>query len=81
MYQIVGVVETTKEEGPSVSVRVAGTSKVFQKTAKELYEKNWLDGFSKEDVAYIGVLNAFGNNGSLKQASDLVKRIISPYTT
>ncbi len=75
MYQIVGVVE--KEE-PLVNIRVAGTSKIFQKTAKELYSKTWLEGFSKEDAAYIGVLNAFGNVGSLKQVREVVKRINFP---
>lgn len=75
MYQIVGVLE--KEE-PVVQVRVKGTSKIFQKTAKELYNKKWLEGFSKEDAAYIGVLNAFGNIGGFRQVKEVVKRINFP---
>lgn len=58
MYRIVGVIEKNGSEGPFVNVRVNGTSKIFKKHAKELYEKKWLQGFSKEDAAYIGVLNA-----------------------
>lgn len=58
MYQIIGVIEKNGNDGPFVNVRVNGTSKIFKKTAKELYETKWLQGFSREDAAYIGVLNA-----------------------
>lgn len=75
MYQIVGVLE--KEE-PVVQVRVKGTSKIFQKTAKELYETKWLSNFSREDVAYIGVLNASGYNEALKRANEIASRAHSP---
>lgn len=75
MYQIVGVVE---RDEPVVKIRVAGTSKIFQKTAKELYAKKWLDHFSREDVAYIGVLNASGYSGELKIANEIASRAHSP---
>ncbi|HEU5281416.1 MAG TPA: queuosine precursor transporter [Gammaproteobacteria bacterium] len=48
-----------------VTVQVKGTAKTFTKSVKELYQKQWLDEFSREDVAYIGFLYAAEGSGNL----------------
>lgn len=65
-YEIASVIDSyqdTKEV--YVTVKVKGTAKTFNKSVKELYQKQWLDEFSKEDVAYIGFLYAAENTGKL----------------
>lgn len=37
-------------------VRIVGTRKIFVKPASMLYEKEWIEQFSREDAAFIGVL-------------------------
>ena len=64
MYKIWGVVEKRREsEGVLVNISVNGTSKIFQKSIKEIHTKEWLEKFSPEDVAYIGFLAAAEYNG------------------
>ena len=48
-----------------VTVQVKGTSKTFTKSVKEIYKKEWLDEFSREDVAYIGFLYAAEDSENL----------------
>lgn len=65
-YEIVSVMDSYKDtKDVFVTVQVKGTSKSFNKPVKELYEKKWLDGFSREDVAYIGFLYAAEDSGNL----------------
>ncbi|NNM59017.1 MAG: queuosine precursor transporter [Legionellales bacterium] len=58
-YRIAGIVENYEETGKVYAkINTRGTSKVFDKKISTLYEKKWLDGFNKEDVAYISFLYA-----------------------
>jgi uncharacterized integral membrane protein (TIGR00697 family) len=58
-YRIVSVMDSYNDtQDVYVTVHIKGTSKTFNKPIKELYEKKWLNEFSKEDVAYIGFLYA-----------------------
>ncbi len=66
IYEISSVLDNHKGSGKVyVIVHVKGTSNAFQKSVEELYEKKWLSGFSKEDVAYIGFLYAAEQSGNL----------------
>ncbi|MFZ2314883.1 MAG: queuosine precursor transporter [Gammaproteobacteria bacterium] len=65
-YEIASVIDSyqdTKEV--YVTVQVKGTAKTFNKSVKELYQKQWLDEFSREDVAYIGFLYAAEDSANL----------------
>lgn len=54
-YEIASVIDRYKStQDVYVTVQVKGTSKAFIKSVKELYQKEWLDKFSREDVPYIG---------------------------
>lgn len=65
-YEIAGVVDNYEgSDKVHVKVQVKGTSKLFVKSVQELYEKIWLEDFSKEDVAYIGFLYATEANKNL----------------
>lgn len=58
-YEIVSVIDNYQDTNDVyVTVNVKGTSKTFTKPINELYQKNWLEEFSREDVAYIGFLYA-----------------------
>lgn len=65
-YEIVGVIDSYLDtKDVYVTVQVKGTAKTFNKPVKELYQKSWLDEFSREDVAYIGFLYAAEDSGNL----------------
>lgn len=76
MYEVVGAVDIGKE--PRVNVRVVGTSKIFQKTTKELVTEKWIENFSTDDVAYISTLHASAYNDKLKIANKINKRVNAP---
>lgn len=58
-YKISSVDERGSKEGDiKVVVQVTSASKIFTKSAKDLYQPEWIEGFSKEDAAYLGVLAA-----------------------
>ena|SRR3990167_9054980 len=56
-YEIVSVEENTQNsEKIYVKIRMLGTRNIFIKPVSELYTKQWIDNFSKEDGAFIAVL-------------------------
>src|SRR5690242_15552870 len=56
-YRIVAVDDSYQETGKVfVKVQVVGSSKTFNRAVSELYTPQWLDDFSKEDVAHIAAL-------------------------
>lgn len=58
-YRIVSVDDSYQDTGEVfVKLQVVGTSKTFNQSIRELYNKDWLDHFSKEDVAHIAALYA-----------------------
>jgi len=73
-YQIVSIVEADKSRGVLVNVMVNGSSKIFQKSLKEIYAKGWLERFSSEDVAYIGFLSAAALNENSQLINNFPRR-------
>ncbi|MFI4955508.1 MAG: queuosine precursor transporter, partial [Gammaproteobacteria bacterium] len=56
-YRIVAVDDSYQDTGKVyVKVQVVGSSKIFNKPVSELYSREWLSYFSKEDVAHIAAL-------------------------
>lgn len=56
-YRIVAVDDSYQDTGSiSIKVQVVGKSKTFNRSVKELYHKDWLEQFSREDVAHIAAL-------------------------
>lgn len=56
-YKIISLVESCKETGEArVRIQVYGKGRTFVKKVKELYQRHWLEDFSREDVAYIGAI-------------------------
>lgn len=56
-YRIVAVDDSYQDTGQVYAkIQVIGSSKIFTKSVSELYQKKWLDFFSKEDVAHIAAL-------------------------
>ncbi len=56
-YRIVAVDDSYANTGEVyVKIQVVGTSKTFNRSVSELYQKEWLDNFSREDVAHIAAL-------------------------
>lgn len=65
-YEVASVLDSYQDtKNVYVTVQVKGTAKTFTKSVKELYQKEWLDEFSREDVAYIGFLYAAENSEKL----------------
>lgn len=57
IYRIVSVDDSYLNTGEvHVKVQVAGKAQIFNQSVKELYKKEWLENFSKEDVAHIAAL-------------------------
>lgn len=58
-HRIESVIEPPQGETSClVRVRINDSGATFKKTPQELYNRDWLDKFSPEDVAYIAFLNA-----------------------
>lgn len=56
-YRIVSVDDSYQQTGKVyVKIQVIGKSHTFNQPVSELYQKDWLDNFSKEDVAHIAAL-------------------------
>jgi uncharacterized integral membrane protein (TIGR00697 family) len=56
-YRIVSVDDSYRDTGRvQVKVQVVGKAQTFDKPVSELYHKEWLENFSKEDVAHIAAL-------------------------
>lgn len=56
-YRIVAVDDSYQDTGKIyVKVQVTGMSKTFDRPVAELYQKEWLEKFSREDVAHIAAL-------------------------
>src|ERR1700722_5106361 len=57
IYRIISVDDSYQETGKVyVKIQVVGMSKTFDRTVSELYQKEWLEKFSREDVAHIAAL-------------------------
>lgn len=70
-YRIVSVDDSYQDTGKVyVKVQVTGKAKTFDRPVSELYEKEWLENFSREDVAHIAALYTAEHTQNL----DLIKR-------
>lgn len=67
MYEVVSVDEQqSNSEVIYVKMRVRGKRSIFSRPVSELYTKKWIDGFSKEDAAYIAVLFSAQRSNNLE---------------
>lgn len=56
-YEVISHEENYNNTGEVyLKVRIKGLNKVFFKPLKDLYTKKWIEDFSREDAAFIGVL-------------------------
>lgn len=70
VYRIISVDDSYQDTGKVyVKVQVAGLSRTFDRPVRELYQKSWLENFSREDVAHIAALYTAEHTQNL----DLIK--------
>ena len=70
-YRIVSVDDSYEDTGKVfVKIQVAGKAKTFDRPVSELYQSEWLNSFSREDVAHIAALYTAEHTKNL----DLIKR-------
>lgn len=70
-YRIVSVDDSYLDTGQvHVKIQVTGKAKTFNKPVSELYDKEWLEQFSREDVAHIAALYTAEHTKNL----DLVRK-------
>lgn len=56
-YRIVAVDDSYEDSGEVyVKIQMVGTNKIFARAVRELYQKEWLEQFSREDVAHLAAL-------------------------
>jgi hypothetical protein len=56
-YEVISHEENYNNTGEVyLKVRIKGLNKIFFKPLKDLYTKKWIEDFSREDAAFIGVL-------------------------
>lgn len=66
-YRIVAVDDSYQNTGKVyVKVQVTGMSKTFDRPVRELYQKEWLERFSREDVAHIAALYTAEHTNNLE---------------
>lgn len=71
LYRIVSVDDSYQDTGKVfVKIQVTGKAKTFDRPVRELYHKEWLESFSREDVAHIAALYTAEHTKNL----DLIKR-------
>lgn len=71
-YRIIAVDDSYENTGKVVvKIQVMGMNKTFNRPINELYTKEWLDKFSKEDVAHIAALYTAEQTNNL----DLIKQL------
>jgi queuosine precursor transporter len=71
LYRIVSVDDSYQDTGKVfVKVQVTGKAKTFDRPVSELYHREWLESFSREDVAHIAALYTAEHTKNL----DLIKR-------
>jgi queuosine precursor transporter len=71
LYRIVSVDDSYQDTGRVfVKVQVTGKAKTFDRSVNELYDREWLEKFSHEDVAHIAALYTAEHTQNL----DLIKR-------
>lgn len=71
LYRIVAVDDSYQDTGKVfVKIQVAGKAQTFDRPVSELYQKEWLESFSREDVAHIAALYTAEHTKKL----DLIKR-------
>jgi len=74
-YRIVAVDDSYLNTGEVfVKVQVAGSNKTFNRSVKELYTKNWLEDFCKEDVAHIAALYTAEHTSNLELVKQFPKK-------
>jgi uncharacterized integral membrane protein (TIGR00697 family) len=65
-YRLVAIDDSYEDKGRVfANVQVVGTSRVFTASIQDLYKRETLDKFCKEDVAYIGFLYAAESENNL----------------
>lgn len=71
LYRIVSVDDSYEDTGKVfVKIQVMGKAKTFNRAVSELYKREWLESFSREDVAHIAALYTAEHTKNL----DLIKR-------
>lgn len=76
-YRIIAIDEDYEDcKKIFAKVQVIGTSNIFKRAISELYQKEWLDCFSKEDVAHIAALYTAEHTNNFKLISQFPKRNI-----
>lgn len=76
IYRIISIDDSYQDTRKVyVKVQVAGLNKTFDKPVSELYQKEWIENFSREDVAHIAALYTAEHTQNL----DLIK--VFPKTT
>ena len=74
-YEIVSHAENYNESGEThVKVRRKYSRKTFTKPVSALYQKKWLDSFSGEDTAFIGVLYLADKTGDKRVVSNFPRK-------
>lgn len=74
-YRIVSVDDSYHDTGKVfVKVQVVGKSQTFDRPVSELYQKEWLEKFSKEDVAHIAALYTAEHTQNLNLIKQFPKR-------
>lgn len=70
-YKLVAVDDSYLSAGETyVKIQVTGLSKTFTKSLREIYHTDWLQKFSKDDVAYLALLYASEVNNN----TDIIKQ-------
>lgn len=70
-YRIVSVDDSYQDTGKVfVKIQITGEAKTFDRPVSELYQREWLESFSREDVAHIAALYTAEHTKNL----DLIKR-------
>lgn len=70
-YRIVSVDDSYQDTGKVfVKIQIAGKAKTFDRPVSEIYQREWLENFSREDVAHIAALYTAEHTKNL----DLIKR-------
>src|SRR5262245_57407044 len=77
-YRIVAIDDSYLNTGNVfVKVQIVGSSKVFNRSVKELYQKEWLNCFSKEDVAHIAALYTAEHTNNIALVKNLPVQAIA----
>jgi hypothetical protein len=74
-YRIVAVDDSYQDTAKVyVKIQIVGSSKMFNKPVSELYSPEWLNHFTKEDVAHIAALYTAEHTQNLQLIKQFPKR-------